>query len=220
MLTHYYRLAIDFSTIKNIPEDPKQRLAYFNSFRELIQREKDKIKSWHRSGAGGREVIQSQTSLIDEVLRHVFLSMVRLEQYKNKSVLENFCLIAVGGYGRGELNPHSDIDLLFLLPQNPKPTTEIFIQDVLSVLWGLGMEIGHSYRSIKDCIKLANEDLTIKTSMIETRFLIGDQVLYGRFTNSIYKNVLLLLNYCFIQKRVFSMCRRTDIFSFLSKKNF
>ena len=190
MFTHHYRLAIDFSTIENIPEDPKQRLAYFNSFKELIQREKNQIKSWHRSGAGGREVVQSQTSLIDEVLRHVFLSMVRMEQYKYKSVLENFCLIAVGGYGRGELNPHSDIDLLFLLPKNPKPTTEIFIQDVLSVLWGFGMEIGHSYRSIKDCIKLANEDLTIKTSMIETRFLIGDQVLYDRFTNSINKNVL------------------------------
>ena len=190
MLKLDYRLAIDFSTVENIPEDPKQRLAYFNSFKELIQREKDQIKNWHRSGAGGREVIQSQTSLIDEVLRHVLLSMDRLEQYKSTPVLEDFCLIAVGGYGRGELNPLSDIDLLFLLPQNPKPLTETFIQDALSVLWGFGMEIGHSSRTIKDCVKLASEDLTIKTSMIETRFLIGDQILYGRFTNSINKNVL------------------------------
>ena len=116
--------------------------------------------------------------------------MTRLEQYKSKLVLEDFCLIAVGGYGRGELNPLSDIDLLFLLPPRPKLITETFIQDVLSVLWGLGIEIGHSSRTIKDCIKLANEDLTIKTSMIETRFLMGYQTLYGRFTNSINKNVL------------------------------
>lgn len=188
--TNDYRLAIDFSAVENIPEDSRQRLAYFSSFKELIQTEKEKIKSWHRSGAGGREVIQSQTSLIDEVIRHVLLSMIRLEQYKAASVLEDFCLVAVGGYGRGELNPFSDIDLLFLLPPSPKPITETFIQDALSVLWGFGMEIGHSSRTIKDCVKLAKEDLTIKTSMIETRFLMGDQILYGRFTNSINKNVL------------------------------
>jgi len=188
--TNDYRLAIDFSTVETIPDDPRQRLAYFNSFKELIQAEKEKIKEWHRSGAGGREVIQSQTSLIDEVIRHVLLSMIRLEKYKATPVLEDFCLIAVGGYGRGELNPLSDIDLLFLLPPQPKPLTEAFIQDTLSVLWGFGMEIGHSSRTIKDCVKLAKEDLTIKTSMIETRFLMGDQILYGRFTSSINKNVL------------------------------
>jgi len=188
--TNDYRLAMDFSTVESIPEDPRKRLTYFHSFKKLIQIEKSRIKGWHRSGAGGREVIQAQTSLIDEVVRHVLLSMARLEQYKSKSVLEGFCLIAVGGYGRGELNPLSDIDLLFLLPPRPKPITSIFIQDVLSVLWGFGIEIGHSSRTTKDCVKLANEDLTIKTSMIETRFLMGDQILYGRFTNSINKNVL------------------------------
>ncbi len=188
--TNDYRLAIDFSPVENIPEDPRQRLTYFNAFKELIQNEKEKIKGWHHSGAGGREVIQSLTSLTDEVVRHVLLSMVRLKKYKSTPVLEDFCLIAVGGYGRGELNPLSDIDLLFLLPPRPKPLTETFIQDALSVLWGFGMEIGHSSRTIKDCVNLANEDLTIKTSMIETRFLMGDQILYGRFTSSINKNVL------------------------------
>ncbi len=185
-----YRLAIDFSSVQDIPEDPRERLSYFNAFKELIQVEKEKIKNWHRSGAGGREVIQSQTSLMDEVIRHVLLSMARLKSYQSTSVLNDFCLVAVGGYGRGELNPNSDIDLLFLLPPKPKSLTGTFIQDALSVLWGFGMEIGHSSRTIKDCIKLAKEDLTIKTSMIETRFLIGDQILYGRFTNSINKNVL------------------------------
>jgi [protein-PII] uridylyltransferase len=66
----------------------------------------------------------------------------------------------------------------------------MFIQDALSVFWGFGMEIGHSSRTIKDCVNLAKEDLTIKTSMIETRFLIGDQIIYGRFTTSINKKVL------------------------------
>jgi [protein-PII] uridylyltransferase len=190
MITPDYRLAIDFSNVQEIPQDPRERLPYFNELKEVIQSEKEKIKAWHRSGAGGREVIQSYTSLIDEVIRHVILSMIRLEKYQSVSVLEGFSLAAVGGYGRGELNPLSDIDLLFILPENLKPLTDMFIQDALSVFWGFGMEIGHSSRTIKDCVNLAKEDLTIKTSMIETRFLIGDQVIYSRFTTSINKKVL------------------------------
>ena len=185
-----YRLEIDFSQVKTIPPDPRERLPYFQAFKKLLTAEKEKIKSWHRSGTGGREIIQAHTSLIDEVIRHVLLSMTQLEAYAEANVLEDFSLIAVGGYGRGELNPLSDIDLLFLLPEKPRPLTESFIKDALSVIWGFGMEIGHSSRTIKDCVKLAKEDLTIKTSMIETRFLIGNRSTYEKFYSSIHKNVL------------------------------
>ncbi|GIS85193.1 MAG: hypothetical protein CM1200mP16_14930 [Nitrospina sp.] len=78
----------------------------------------------------------------------------------------------------------------FLTANKAKAYNRHLYSGCFSVLWGFGMEIGHSSRTIKDCIKLANEELTIKTSMIETRFLMGDQTLYGRFTNSINKNVL------------------------------
>ncbi len=187
---HVYRLTIDFGQVQDISPDSRERLPYFQSFKKLLRDEKEKIKSWHRSGAGGREIIQAHTSLVDEVIRHVLLSMTQLEVYVGADVLEDFSLIAVGGYGRGELNPLSDIDLLFLLSAKPRPLTEIFIQDALSVIWGFGMEIGHSSRTIKDCVALAREDLTIKTSMIETRFLIGNQTTYDQFCNSIKKNVL------------------------------
>ena len=186
----HYRLAIDFSQVQDIPADPRQRLPYFQAFKQLLKDEKEKIKSWHRSGSGGREIIQAHTSLVDEVIRHVLLSMTQLEVYAEAHVLEGFSLIAVGGYGRGELNPLSDIDLLFLLSEKTRPLTETFIKDALSVIWGFDMEIGHSSRTIKDCVKLAKDDLTIKTSMIETRFLIGNRATYDKFYNSIHKNVL------------------------------
>ncbi len=187
---HIYRLTIDFSQVQDIPPDPRQRLPYFQAFKKLLEDEKGKIKSWHRSGAGGREIIQAHTNLVDKVIQHVLLSMTQLDAYAGAQVLEDFSLIAVGGYGRGELNPLSDIDLLFLLSERPRPRTQTFIQDALSVIWGFGMEIGHSSRTIKDCVRLAQEDLTIKTSMIETRFLIGNQTIYGKFDNAILKKVL------------------------------
>ena len=187
---HNYQLAIDFSQVQNIPTDPKQRLPFFQAFKQLLKVEKEKIKAWHRSGIGGREIIQAHTSLVDEAIQHVFYSMTQLEVYTRGDILEDFSLIAVGGYGRGELNPLSDIDLLFLLSEKTQPLTKIFIQDVLSVIWGFGREIGHSSRTITECVKFAQEDLTIKTSMIETRFLIGNRTSYGKFYSSIKKKVL------------------------------
>ena len=85
-----YRLAIDFSQLQNIPADPRQRLPYFQAFKQLLKDEKEKIKSWHRSGAGGREIIQAHTSLVDEVIRHVLLSMTQLEVYAEANVLDDF----------------------------------------------------------------------------------------------------------------------------------
>ena len=96
-----YRLAIDLTQALNIPADPRQRLPFFQAFKQLLKDERKRIKDWHRSGTGGREIIQAHTSLIDEVIRHVLRSMTQLEVYARDDVLENFSLIAVGGYGRG-----------------------------------------------------------------------------------------------------------------------
>ncbi len=185
----HYQFAIDFSPVRNIPEDPKERLPYFNTFKLLLEQEREKIKAWHRSGAGGREVIQVHTSLIDEVIRNIIIPLSSHKTYSRVPVLDEFSLIAVGGYGRGELNPHSDIDLLFLQPKNVRRTTDLFIKDVTSILWGIGLEIGQSCRTLKECLELAESDLTIKTSMIETRFLIGNASKYETFSQSIRKNI-------------------------------
>jgi len=185
-----HQFDLDFSSVRQIPSDPKVRLDYFRTFKDLIQQEHEKIKEWHRTGAGGREVIQALTGLIDEVIRHVVTTLSQLEEHENKNLLDKFALVAVGGYGRGELNPGSDIDLLFLLQKKMDKTLDRFIQDIISVLWGIGLEIGQSCRTIKECQLLALDDPTIRTSMIETRFLTGTYPLYQKLWNSVRKNVL------------------------------
>ena len=186
----FHQFDLDFSSVREIPADPKVRLDYFRRFKSLIQQEQNKIKEWHRAGAGGREIIQALTGLIDEVARHVITALSELEEHRKKNLLEKFALVAVGGYGRGELNPGSDIDLLFLLQKKMDKTLDRFIQDIISVLWGIGLEIGQSCRTIKECQMLAVDDPTIRTSMIETRFLAGNHPLYQKLWNSVRKNVL------------------------------
>jgi [protein-PII] uridylyltransferase len=186
----HYKFGVDFSPVQNIPKDPRERLEFFTAFKSLIKVEKEKIRTWHRGGAGGREVIQAHTCLIDAVIRHLINSLASIQPYSGSNILEEFALVAVGGYGRGELNPLSDIDLLFLRPAKIKKITDEYIQDLISIFWGIGLEIGHSCRTIKECIQLAKEDLTIKTSMIETRFLIGNKEQYEKFNQSFDKNIL------------------------------
>jgi [protein-PII] uridylyltransferase len=185
-----YRFGIDFQTVGTVPDDAKSRLDYFTAFKELLKGERDKIKVWHRSGAGGREVIQAQTGLIDEVIKHITSSLLALKRYESVPALDEFSLVAVGGYGRGELNPCSDIDLLFVLKDNIKPLTDQFIQELISIFWGMGMEIGHSCRTVKDCVKLAKTDITIKTSMLGTRYLVGDQDLFEALRHAINTAVM------------------------------
>ena len=186
----FYQFEPDFSSVRQIPADPKVRLDYFRRFKSLIEQEQQKIKEWHRTGAGGREVIQALTGLTDEIIRQVVSGLSELDAYHAKNLPDTFALVAVGGYGRGELNPGSDIDLLFLLQRKMNNTLDRFIQDIISVLWGIGLEIGQSCRTVKECQLLALDDPTIRTSMIETRFLTGNYPLYQNLSNSVRKNVL------------------------------
>ncbi len=87
---------------------------------------------------------------------------------------ERLCLIAVGGYGRGEMAPQSDVDLLFLAPYKLTPWAENVIESMLYILWDLKMKVGHASRTVKDCIRLARDDFTIRTSLVERRYLAGD----------------------------------------------
>jgi [protein-PII] uridylyltransferase len=84
-------------------------------------------------------------------------------------------VVAVGGYGRGELSPHSDIDLLFLMAKKGDAKSEKVVQYILYLLWDMGLKVGHSTRTVKECIKEAKADLTIRTAILEARWLWGDQ---------------------------------------------
>ena len=182
---------IDFNKIPPIPDTPAELTKYLSAFKNLLKIEQDKIKRFHRSGAGGREVVQAHTSFIDSVICYIIEELAASRKKSSPyTLLEEFSLIAVGGYGRGELNPCSDIDLLFLTSKNIRRSTDLLIQDFIPILWDLGLEVGSSCRTLQECLLLAGKDVTAKTSMIETRFMIGSQTKYKKFFQSIEKNSL------------------------------
>ena len=107
----------------------------------------------------------------------------------NPTEAEKLSIISVGGYGRREMAPFSDVDLLFLTPYKMTPWAENVIETVLYLLWDLKLKVGHSSRSIKDCLRLGSEDYTIRTAMLEHRFVCGDINLASQLNEKLWKNL-------------------------------
>ena len=107
----------------------------------------------------------------------------------NPTEAEKLSIISVGGYGRREMAPFSDVDLLFLTPYKMAPWSENVIETVLYLLWDLKLKVGHSSRSIKDCLRLGSEDYTIRTAMLEHRFVCGDINLASQLNDKLWKNL-------------------------------
>jgi len=140
----------------------------------------------------GAATIREQCFLIDQLIRALFDLVTQvIYPLPNPTSGERLAIIAVGGYGRGELAPYSDIDLLFLLPYKRTPHTEQVVEYLLYLLWDLGLKIGQSTRSIDECLRQARSDLTIRTGLLEARYLWGEQALFNelrrRFDSDIVK---------------------------------
>lgn len=121
-----------------------------------------------------RELTRSYTYLTDGLIAAAKLTASEyIHPLATPTKSERIAVFAVGGYGRGEMAPFSDVDLLFLTPYKITAWAESVIETMLYILWDLRLKVGHSSRTIKDCIRLGTEDFTIRTAMLEHRFLVG-----------------------------------------------
>jgi [protein-PII] uridylyltransferase len=122
-----------------------------------------------------REAVQSYAWLTDCLVQTVFrVAVKRLHPQPNPTASQKMAVLAVGGYGRFEMAPYSDVDLLFLTPYKITGWAESVIESMLYMLWDLHLKVGHSSRTIKDCLRLGKEDFTIRTAMLEVRYVDGD----------------------------------------------
>lgn len=146
-----------------------------------------------RQGYGGRRLTALYTERIDSVVKGVFSTI-----FGNSSIpspdkevaapkpFEGLCLIALGGYGRGELAPHSDIDIMLFAPDRSRAEQA---RQLLYRLWDVGLNISHSFRTAADCINEARRDIRTRTSLLEQRFIAGDEALYRFFKETVYPEV-------------------------------
>ena len=153
-------------------------------FRTALQTSQQKLKEQFLSGVPASELVHSRAQVIDQLLTRAWRRLVVADDCRNEhgAVAEagtTIALIAVGGYGRGELHPASDIDLLILLQNDNHAHYQARLEQFLMFLWDMGLEVGHSVRSLQECITEAERDITIATNLMESRLLMGPQILYG-----------------------------------------
>ncbi len=156
---------------------PTEVLATYKKFLKL---EEHRLRLKHQAGGGGREICARRGELVDVILRHVFAAAANTLAAPTTQL----ALIALGGYGRGELNPFSDVDVMLLHGNGAgkiSPYIAEMAEQILYLLWDIGFKVGHSTRSIKEALAQANNDMLTKTAMLESRFLAGDRLLAREF---------------------------------------
>ncbi|MEK6541336.1 MAG: [protein-PII] uridylyltransferase [Pseudomonadota bacterium] len=151
----------------------------------------------------GREATAAQAFLVDQIIRllHDF-TVIYLYPSGNRSAGERLTLIAVGGYGRAEMAPHSDIDIGFLTPFKQTSWGEQVIESMLYTLWDLGLKVGHSSRSLDDMVRMAKSDLTIRTALLEGRYIWGDRDLYEQASARFLSEVVRGTERAFVSEKL------------------
>ncbi len=149
-------------------------------FKKVIKQALEQLAKHQGEGVSSAELVERFTWMIDELVCVIWAHYLNQHELTREP-----SLVAVGGYGRSELHPFSDVDLLILLADEDYDAAKEFIESFLRFLWDIGLDIGHSVRSVKDCIKEARADVTIFTNLLEARRLAGDTKLVAQLDEKI-----------------------------------
>ncbi|MBV8593831.1 MAG: [protein-PII] uridylyltransferase, partial [Caulobacteraceae bacterium] len=175
---HRLRAMLSTAALDALGDERAQRAAALEVLKAALFRGRMIAKERLENGAGGVETARLLSAVTDEVIGALYdFTTVHVFRARNPTEAERIAVMAVGGYGRGALAPFSDIDLLFVRPYKETAHTESVIEYMLYALWDLGFKVGHASRTVADCIKLSRADMTIRTSLLESRFLTGEAAL-------------------------------------------
>ncbi len=172
---------------------PAEHLGRYKAFLKV---ESHRLKLMHRAGAGGREVCQARSLLADVLIGHLWSIAKGSLSPQAQAEFPPLALVALGGYGRGELNPLSDLDIMFLhygqvvVGTKPLPSLAKLMDGILMPLWDLGFKVGHTVRTVGDCVEAANskadaKSMESKTALIEARLVVGDAKLFEKLEKTL-----------------------------------
>jgi [protein-PII] uridylyltransferase len=167
------------------------RTAIAQHLKSMLTVERERAEVALLADRHGRRCAERLCRTMDTLIRALFeLARTQLYLSQNPSEAERMTVVATGGYGRGLLAPGSDIDLLFLLPYKQTAWGESIAETILYCLWDMGLKVGHATRSVDECMRQAKADMTIRTSLLESRYLFGDRALFDEMTSRFDKEVV------------------------------
>ncbi len=172
-------------------ESSSASLSHTTSIVQVLDEHRALVARRVMAGASGAETLAAMTEFVDGLIIGRYRDAMRQGGDETATVgMQQCCLMALGGYGRRELAPQSDIDLMFLYQAGSGKPVESLIRAVLHPLWDCGFQVGHSVRTIADSIELAETDATVKTSMMEARFLAGSSDLFQEFHRKYWRKIV------------------------------
>jgi len=187
----------------------KLRAAALPLFKDGLAQARAITRAALESGGTGLGTAQVLSGVMDTLIHVLYDFTVKHVFYaQNPTESEHIAVIAVGGYGRGALAPGSDIDLLFVLPYKQTAWGESVIEFMLYILWDLGLKVGHATRSLDECIRLAKSDHTIRTSVLEARFICGREQLCEKLKERFWKEVVTGTGRDFVEAKLEERHRR------------
>jgi len=145
---------------------------FAKAWRQRLQTEQAMLQTAFEADANTARLLKQHSKLVDTLLQDL---------WRSANISPEVCLIAVGGYGRGELFPYSDVDLLILLPENASIEVNQSIEALIGLFWDIGLAVGHSVRDLRECADEASKDATVQTNLLEARYLTGSKSLYKQF---------------------------------------
>ncbi|MGB0129704.1 MAG: [protein-PII] uridylyltransferase [Rhodocyclaceae bacterium] len=148
--------------------------------RNRLQQGQAELRGTYESGNDANVMLRGRCRLVDEVLRSL---------WNRVGMPPNLALVAVGGYGRGELYPRSDVDLLLLIPDQVNLPVESRLEQFVSLTWDIGLDVGHAVRTVDECLDEAAKDITVQTNLLEARFLVGSRKLFNEFTAQLQSQI-------------------------------
>jgi len=188
----------------------EKRPLYFSGCKNFLAHYRAEIRALHDQGASGTEVAHLLCDMIDE-LNNKLLHCIIYDLDGSGNLMEHIALVAVGGYGRGELNPFSDIDIMFLHDGTlPVEKVEDIAQKLLYFLWDMRLDVGYSVRQISDCVEMAGADGTVKTALMDARYLSGSRSLYAALHKTIFSQILPKSSDKFIKEKISDMKGRRE----------
>ena len=181
------------------------------SLRKRFNEERDQLWERHRKGAGGIEIVKAYTDLVDRLIRDIYLWLA--ERHGDAAISRHVALVGLGGYGRGELNPHSDIDLMFLVDGRIRREHRNFVNDFLAFLWDMKFQVGHSTRQIRDCLRLLRRDVVTATALLEGRYLMGHRPTFDAFEEQVQQKYVERHRIEFVKRKLKAIDERHEEFA-------